>query len=205
MIQPYDYYKQNDSFAVTLSDVKRNIELIEEFAALHNYRVFWRGQMNHEWGLISSLVRRLATASTVDDALLDRVELGLLNEAGAWIADLAESSYAYPLAKLAYLQHHGIPTRLLDFTADPWMAVFFAAESMDELDGRIFALLVRPNDVLESTPKGRPWREYKTNEVRVYDPKEAGLSPKGCRAEGGAGCGATAQYSAPSNRTGPSA
>jgi len=176
MIQPYDYYETNDSIAVTLSDVKRNIELIQEFAARHEYRVFWRGQMNHEWGLISSLVRRLAAASAVDDALLDRVEWALLTEAAAWITDLDQDSYAYSLAKLAYLQHHGVPSRLLDFTADPWMAVFFAAESMDDLDGRIFALLVRPDDILETTPKGRPWRKYKTNEVKVYDPETAGLS-----------------------------
>jgi FRG domain len=90
-----------------------------------------------------------------------------LKEATGWIAELGEAAYAQPLAKMAYLQHHGIPTRLIDFTENPWMAVFFAAESNDGVDGRLFALIVEDSEIMSATPEGTPWRTYGTNVVNL--------------------------------------
>ncbi|MCK4593966.1 FRG domain-containing protein [bacterium] len=185
MIESSDYYSECDSRAVTLSDVKNNIDTINEFAQSNGYNVFWRGQANHEWGLVSSLVRKLALAAVVNNALLDRVEQALLDEASRWISDLRDQVYINPLAKLAYLQHNSIPTRLIDFTLKPWMAVFFAAESHDNVDGRIFAIMVNDTDLINVTPQGTPWRTYNTKEVKIYDPNKAGLVFPRLAAQGG--------------------
>lgn len=176
-IRPSDYYDDNaDVVATTLSEVKAFIDAIEQHARSRRWRVFWRGQASHEWGLLSSLARGLSVdGSVVDDSLIDRVEERLLKEASGWIAELGDAAYGQPLAKLAYLQHHGIPTRLIDFTENPWMSVFFAAESNDGVDGRIFALMVEDGDIISTTPDGTPWRKYGTNVVKIYDATAAGV------------------------------
>lgn len=74
------------------------------------------------------------------------------------------------------MQHHGIPTRLIDFTEDAWMAVFFAVEDLDSTDGRLFAILVDDASHLPATPAGTPWRKYKTQEVKIWDPVASGVS-----------------------------
>lgn len=175
MIQPYDYYRTGEWIADKLSDLKTTFDLITTYAQDKGARVYWRGQADHSWGLVSSLARRLAGTADLDDELLARVEGALLAEAGEWVADLKTGAYAKPLAKLAYLQHYGLPTRLLDFTTDPWVATFFAAETHDDVDGRIFALLVPSNAVLAETPDATPWQDYRQDEIRIFDPSTHGV------------------------------
>ncbi|MBW6412295.1 FRG domain-containing protein [Schaalia sp. ORNL0103] len=38
------------------------------------------------------------------------------------------------------LQHHGSPTRLIDVTSDWKIALYFACESDNDVDGRIFLI-----------------------------------------------------------------
>jgi hypothetical protein len=42
---------------------------------------------------------------------------------------------------LTLAQHYGIPTRLLDWTSNPLVALFFAIEKDDEFDGAIYKLI----------------------------------------------------------------
>ncbi|MEW6595460.1 MAG: FRG domain-containing protein [Thermodesulfobacteriota bacterium] len=175
MITPNDHYKEHDRVIEKLGDARKLIADVNSYAASKNLAVFWRGQADHSWGLHSSLARQLASATVLNDELLNKVEDAILEEAGIWIKDLSKAPFSLPLSRLAYLQHHGIPTRLIDFTRDPSVALFFAAETNDEVDGRIFALLVEQTEVLSSSPAGTPWRRYKSNEVKVWDPTASGV------------------------------
>lgn len=176
MISPNNYYNANESMAQSMSDIALHIKAVEDYAQNKGLRVFWRGQANHEWALVSSLARRLASSGPINNATMNRVENKLLAEATSWIKELSDTKYTNALAKLAYLQHHGVPTRLLDFTSSAWMAVFFAMEAFDDVDGRLFAILVDQADVLTTTPADTPWRNYKTNEIKIYDAVAAGVS-----------------------------
>ncbi|WP_413332269.1 FRG domain-containing protein, partial [Brevibacterium sp. GP-SGM9] len=139
-------------------------------------RLVWRGQQNANWGLHSSLYRRLLKHSGVvtqrsaegageasqifpDESAMLQAELAILDEASDWrMSDLSA------LELMARLQHHGGPSRLLDVTRNPLIAAWFAVESGpdDGEDARLFALSTAPvgdnspgdavlNEVLAST------------------------------------------------------
>ena len=52
------------------------------------------------------------------------------------------------LDKLVYLQHYGCPTRLLDITTNPLVALYFACEDDNSKDGVVYCFLVREKDIL---------------------------------------------------------
>lgn len=173
MISPSDHYQALEYRVDKLSEFRDIVAEVRQYARRKSLKVFWRGQKDATWGLRSSLSRQISAVTTLDDALLNRVEDQILAEAAEWILDFKRAKFRQPLARLGYLQHHGVPTRLIDFTRDPWIALFFASEGLDQLDGRIFALLVNETDVIANAadmPGDTPWRNYGSDEIRVWDP-----------------------------------
>jgi hypothetical protein len=53
--------------------------------------------------------------------------------------------------------------------------VFFAVETGDDFDGRIFAIFVERDALIGGAPEGYPWRTYRTNEIKIWDPAANGI------------------------------
>ena len=104
-----------------------------EIAALQG-RHYFRGQSSARWPLASSLEREYNRYKP------DR--LGSPPNAEHWMLHEFKSKYHLHASSpppesddfewLALMQHHGAPTRLLDFTLSPYIASFFAIEEATE-------------------------------------------------------------------------
>ncbi len=88
----------------------------------------WRGQMDRKWGLSTSLQRTQSPKCTWS-VLYDKESRILRNFRRRSSQYLSNPPAADELLEwIALLQHHGAPTRMLDFTHSLYVAAFFAME-----------------------------------------------------------------------------
>lgn len=119
----------------------------------------WRGQVNADWNLHSSLYRALkeireggrgkerVRVVDIEERDLLEFEERILNHARKYWR-VSDATY---LQLLAQLQHYGAPTRLIDVSLNPYVAVWMAVErqgdSLDDEDGRLFAFVVSDGSI----------------------------------------------------------
>ena len=114
-------------------------DLIYTFNDLPNSWIF-RGQADADWEIESSLERLIGGKWSAKEA----------KGYEEWSYDEFKSRFHLydqenrtPTSKLAWLsamQHYGVPTRLVDFTASPYVALYFALESYQPRSGKDFAV-----------------------------------------------------------------
>ena len=111
--------------------IERRISSWQEFNDWVGARDGWafRGQLDATWPLLGSLPRRLLQTEVPRPLWREREERALRvfrRKAHVYLPD--RSVLNDDLRCLAMMQHHGAPTRLLDFTKSPYVAAFFAFE-----------------------------------------------------------------------------
>ena len=112
-----------------------------EFSEKRKYTIdlFYRGQHNKEYELVPSISRIQKDVPFYVSSL----EVALMNKAKNEYPVLF-SETDNPLDLLVKLQHYSIPTRLLDITANPLVALYFACEDKsnpdNNKDGEIFII-----------------------------------------------------------------
>jgi len=156
------------------------LDLISHIALLAQGRTYaWRGQSDASYKLSSSLYRRLEKpGEPVTEKALRAEENKILEEARRWGLGRDLGPSATDLHLLALLQHHGVPTRLLDVTSDPMTALWFAAEqriSADALTGDpagvLFAIDVTDTDWFQTFQHHgtQSWNEIGNPLSAVYE------------------------------------
>lgn len=133
---------------------------------------FFRGQTNGSYGINSSLYRvikdEIPNPSKPRDieTLMRKAEERVIRQARAQ----GIGRNLTPLELLTVLQHHLIPTRLIDVSASWKVALYFASEELDGTDGRMFVIATKPSmwgdfprakseSMLWPTSRIRPWQE----------------------------------------------
>jgi len=111
-------------------------------------RWVFRGHSNAKFELIPSVGRAKHTAKS-----RERYEQSLFDifkrEAKAYSDVLPTNNWEW----LSLAQHHGLPTRMLDWSYNPLVALYFAVEADDDSNGKLFALrAVRRKYVLPRSP-----------------------------------------------------
>lgn len=121
---------------ISISSVESLIRQVNELP--NNF--IYRGQADAVWPLKSSLERVIGAGWSAEKA--QRFEDYALQQFRSKF-HLYDHENVHPTSKLAWLsvmQHYGVPTRLLDFTESPYIALYFALESYTHHLGRDIAL-----------------------------------------------------------------
>ncbi len=94
--------------------------------------IWYRGQDRADWGLVPTIARASGSI-TAESPLITRFKqnaLGLLTER-------PNSEWEW----LFVMRHHGVPTRLMDWSESPLVALFFAANLEPKKAGAVWCLL----------------------------------------------------------------
>jgi hypothetical protein len=130
-------------------EIKNLMEIIENFtvSVRSEPSIVWRGQQLSKWPLTPSLFRLKPNShgwASLEGNLLRNFEKSNTR----WVKEHYAEEY---VQRLTLAQHHGLPTRLLDWSESPLIALFFAC-----LDA---------TDLTDSQHPGAVWRLH-TNAVR---------------------------------------
>lgn len=118
-----------------IKEINNVEQFINEIQSLNkeNSHLYYRGQNHFDYNLLPGILRNKSYYENEDQLFTD-----FLTECPDLFKN-CENNYD----RLAIMQHHQLPTRLLDITANPLIALFFACDGKEkdddeEKDGSVF-------------------------------------------------------------------
>ena len=122
------------TFKITsLSQYVEVINVIKMASITSEGDMIFRGMADYRWALLPSLARHTLVIGQVEHKMVRELLL-------MYPGEFANISSNFDL--LAKMQHYGLPTRLLDFTTNPLVALFFAChEEKNDSMGRVISTI----------------------------------------------------------------
>lgn len=158
-------------------------------------RFVWRGVADSRYALHSSLYRGIRRHGRTTEHQLRIAEDMIIAEARAWWLQRTASDRLSALELLAALQHQGVPTRLLDFSHNAMVGMWFAVEQKydeygrprAETDGRVFVAQANGREISAEWERDAelPWRSAPTDwsrDIFIWTPPP--IDPRMTRQQG---------------------
>lgn len=142
---------------VIIRDIQDFLNLKHDFLN-ENDEIWYRGQANFERGLVPSFLRLQnhdkLSEQTIQDIFIQNA------------STLIETP-SNPFDWMFIMQHYGIPTRLLDWTENPLVALYFAVEKYKkEKDGTLWLLKPKKLNKLSISSENTPL--YNDDQIKQH-------------------------------------
>jgi FRG domain len=190
---PEDYWENYQETITTLEEYIGRVSAISE--TWPERRFVWRGVANADYALHSSLYRRVRNESRTTERQLRLAEDAIIEEARDWWLQRNPIDRLSALELLAALQHQGVPTRLIDFSHNALVGLWFAVEEKrdengrdrPDTDGRVFVAQSNGREIDRTWERRNdiPWRgapEDWSRDIYIWTPPP--IDPRMTRQQG---------------------
>ncbi|GFI35601.1 hypothetical protein IMSAGC014_02122 [Bacteroidaceae bacterium] len=134
----YDAYNQTpENEMSSIGNIITLFEKLEtEMEDSTDYHIYYRGQSDKSFDLIPSIYRKPALIQNEDRIFKDIIAQSPDDFKGC----------VSTFEKLVKMQHYSLPTRLLDITTNPLVALYFACED-ETVDGKLFRFEISTSEM----------------------------------------------------------
>ena len=157
-----------------LTSVEKIIDLLD---ALQGKRCLNRGQSNSYGSLIPSIDRcSFSSLSRKEKLNLERKGIETFRSTARNFSSLGEREALHDdTIALMVLRHYEVPTRLLDWSASPYVAAYFACNCKDTKDGEIWCF-DEPRYEVVGRKQWKWWPQTTSDNSGDHNKFEAGLT-----------------------------